>query len=285
MLSIYITFSRFCKKEPRNMKQIKNGLQFFTLVLVILIGFSSCVRERDTDTSMAEDEALSEFVYHDALSIADDAATKLTGETLSNYKTSGYCATITHNAGSIVIDFDTVNCMCNDGRNRRGKILVSYTGVYNSTGSITNISFEKYYVNDNLIMGTCDVLKKGLNVFNQSEYSLTTNGKILKGAILDTLYWNANELRTWTVGEDTPMWLDDVYEITGKSTGRNTNKIYFAANITEPIIKEVSCRYINRGKVEIQPQGKALRMLNFGEGTCENDATVEINNKRYNIKL
>ncbi len=39
------------------------------------------------------------------------------------------------------------------------------------------------------------------------------------------------------------------------------------------------------GTVEILPDGKPLRILYFGNGECDNDATVTINGETYNINL
>ena len=259
-------------------------------VFLIALLASSCVRERDTDTSMASELVMHEFVYHDASDLADDAATKHTGENLSNYKTSGYCAVLTHDTNSnprtIVIDFGSVNCMCNDGRNRKGKILVSYTGHYSDSGSIHTITFDNYYVNDYLVMGTNVVENKGLNSASLPYFISTVNGKMIKPGELDTLYFQANNTITWVQGNTTPIWGDDIYQISGTGSGRNAQQAFYAMTITEPLVKEVlGCRYINKGKIDIQPQGKALRVIDFGDGTCDNDATVTLNNKVYNIKL
>lgn len=257
-------------------------------MLIATLTISSCVRERDTDTGMAAGLAMHEFVYHDASDLADDAATKNTGENLSNYKTRGYCATLTHDkaSGTIVIDFGAANCMCNDGRNRRGKILVSYTGNYADSGSVHTITFDQYFVNDYHVMGTTVVENKGKNGAAQPYFSSTVAGKMLKPGFPDTLYYDAQRTITWLQGSDTPVWGDDIYSITGLGSGRDEKRAFYAMNITEPLIKDVlGCRYFVRGRIEMQPQGKALRTLDYGEGTCDRDATVTINNKVYRIQL
>ncbi len=257
----------------------------FTLTVAL---FSSCVRERDTDTVTASDLAMHEFLFHDASDLADDAATKKTGENLSNYKTRGYCAVLTHDEanGTIVIDFGTTNCMCNDGRTRQGKILVSYTGNYEDAGSIHTITFDQYFVNDYRVMGTNIIENKGVNGSMQPYFTSKVEGKVLKPTVLDTLYYQANRTITWTQGSGTPVWGDDIYEITGTGSGRNEFKTFYAMTITEPLVKEVlGCRYINKGKIEMQPQGKALRTIDFGNGSCDKDATVTLNNKVFHINL
>jgi hypothetical protein len=123
------------------------------LGLIGLFSFASCVRERDTNTSYAVDQTTGEMIFSNVIDIADDAATKQTGELLSNYK--NYCTYITHDKISmprkITIDFGAVNCLCADGRNRKGKILISYTGTdYADSLSIVNVSFENYFIDEHL---------------------------------------------------------------------------------------------------------------------------------------
>jgi hypothetical protein len=56
-------------------------------------------------------------------------------------------------------------------------------------------------------------------------------------------------------------------------------------NIIQPLVKEIGCKWITSGKVEIQPTGKLLRTVDYGNGTCDKDATLLINGNTYNITL
>ncbi len=267
----------------------KTGIAIVLTTVVTLFVFNACVRERDTDIEIVKEEVLGEFVYDNALAIVDDAATKNTGEQLSNYKTSGYCASIIHNTLSsprtLSIDFGTVNCLCNDGRSRRGTILASYTTPYSDTDNVVTITFDHYYINDISVSGQMVVNSKGRNIVGQKYFEISTAGKMVLVPDADTVYWNAERLRTWIQGQNTPVWGDDIYELQGTGNGKNGNKQYYSMNITEPLYKEVGCRYITKGKIEMQPQGKALRSLDYGNGDCEANADVLINNKAFHVDL
>lgn len=267
----------------------KTSIVIVLTTLVTLFVFSACVRERDTDIEIVKEAVLGEFIYDNALAIVDDAATKNTGELLANYKTTGYCASIIHDTlsspRSITIDFGAVDCLCNDGRNRRGRILATYTQRYTDTANILTIQFDNYYVNDMNVSGTSIVKSKGLNLVGQKYFEIETAGKIVTTLGADTVYWNAERLRTWIQGQNTPIWGDDVYELQGTGNGINGNKQYYSMNITEPLYKEVACRYITKGKIEMQPQGKALRTLNYGNGDCDAISNVLINYKSFNVDL
>ncbi|MBU3676234.1 MAG: hypothetical protein FGM54_03505 [Chitinophagaceae bacterium] len=260
---------------------------------VVLIGFSTaCVRERDTQIDMAKDVVIGDFVYSDAFLMACDASTKSSGETLANYKTTGYCAVLSHDTLSMprqmVIDFGNVNCMCNDGRTRRGRILISYTGEhFADSGNVITFNFENYFVNNSHIMGEQTVVHQGANLLEQPYFNQTVSGKYLRAdtSFKDTVRFNADRVITMVSGNGSPMWLDDAYEITGSASGRGMNNEYFAMNITKPLQRRVDCRYISGGKEDLQPQSKALRLMNYGEGDCDNQISIEINGKRYAFEL
>ncbi len=264
------------------------------IALTCIVFFTSCSKVRNTsandaDTEMASDNALGEFVYNDAGNIADDASTKNSGDNLGSYKTSSACATVTKdtlsNPRTITVDFGTTNCLCNDGRNRRGQILISYTGHYRDSGSVHTITFNNFYVNDNHVMGTKSITNMGHNTANHSYFNIAVNGMIVRANTGDSVIWNSNRVRTWTQGESTPTWTDDVYEITGSGSGQRANGIAYTMNITQALVKELSCNWISAGKVELQPSGKPLRTIDFGNGNCDNMATVLINGNTHTITL
>lgn len=273
------------------MRKIKWLAGIAGVVLSASMLLSSCVRERDYNIELAKDETIGDFVYSDAFHIVCDASTKSTGETLANYKTTGYCATLTHdsvsNPKSLIIDFGNVNCLCNDSRSRRGRIVVNYTTKFSDSGNVITFNFDNYFVNDTRIMGTQVVENKGKNILGHTFFTQMTEGKLLKAdtTIKDTLFWNADREITWMEGEGTPMWFDDVYETVGTGYGWGVRHEYYAMNITKPLIREVMCRFIKGGKVELQPQGKALRTIDYGNGECDNQASIEINAKRFAIDL
>lgn len=77
-----------------------------------------------------------------------------------------------------------------------------------------------------------------VKLLGQPFYDIQVVGKFLKPNVLDTLVWNAERVRTWTQGSDTPIWGDDVYEWTGTGNGMNEYKMYYSMVISKPLIKE-----------------------------------------------
>lgn len=273
------------------MKLTKNFFVATTTALLFIVCmsiFASCVKERDYDTLAAEDATFALWVYDDAINIANEAATLTTGSNLNLYKTTGYCATVINNPGQIIVDFDTTNCLCNDGRYRRGKIMIDYTGQYKDSNETRTITFEDYYVNDNKINGTEVITGMGTNTLTGNTYfDVAVNGSIDVLDTLGALTYTANLNREWTSGSSTIQWSDDVYALSGSGNGVNIYGNNYAFRTFEPIIKptSITCRFFNQGILEVQPQGRTFRSIDYGAGQCDDQATVTIDSKEHNIIL
>lgn len=267
---------------------------YFSFFLFSLIIVSSCRRDRDvdTDTSGARDNALAESSFNEIQTIADQAQA---GD-LGNYRDMNDtiylgCATIIRDTlstpRSITVDFGTVNCECADGKERRGKIVTSYTGSYRDSGTvITHIPVD-YFINDNQITGTKTVTNMGKNSDNHTWFDISVSGTIIKANGGGTITWISDREREWIEGESTGAgyWQDDVYLITGSASGTGANGNSFTSVITEALRIELDCEHITGGEFEFTPSNKPVRTVNFGSGACDNEITVTINGNTYTITL
>lgn len=242
----------------------------------------------DNETTSAADNTLAQQTFDDVQSISDQAAEG----NLTSFKTGGIasgCATITNDTIAVphllTIDFGALNCLCNDGRSRRGQILVSYTGKYKDSASVHTLTFSDYYVNDNHVMGTKTVTNGGTNGNGNVFYIVEVNGSIGLADSSGTLTWVSSRVREWLEGYSTLPWDDDVYSITGTASGTRADGNSFTAEITEALRKEIGCRWIVDGVVEFTPDGKPTRVVDFGDGVCDNQATVTVNGHSFPITL
>lgn len=266
-------------------------------LLVLSIAFvSACRKDRDDldDTTVASDNEQSETFSNDVMNIADNAAKTgsagfRTSADNAIYEGLSQCASVIHDTVSnpkmLTIDFGTVNCLCADGRNRRGKIIVTYTGRYFETGAVKTMNFDNFYRNDNKLEGTRTITNNGLD--NQGRMNWTINAQNMKitksNGKVHT--WNSVRTRTMIAGYDTQIWTDDVYEITGSASGINANGLNYTANITKALHRAMNCRWIDSGTIEITPEGKNTRTVDFGNGTCDDQATVSVKKRTRNITL
>lgn len=270
------------------------------LMIAAIIGatFTACKKDEikkddeDSDTSAAADNSLAEGAFNDISNMADQAA----DGSLSTYRTSdaaegllSLCAVVTNDTTAVphvlTIDFGTTNCLCKDGRYRRGKIKISYEGPYRETGHIHTVSFVDYFVDDNQIMGTKTVLNNGKNSAGNLTFTVNVDGKVVKANGGGTITWQATRTREWIEGVSTSTWSDDVYLITGSSSGTSASGTSFKHTILKALRKEIGCRHFVSGQLLMQPENKAERLIDYGNGACDNEATVTINGKTFTITL
>lgn len=293
---------------------MKNKHLFLSGIMLIVstsLIFTGCRKEKtkDVDTSIAADNALSEQDFSDMHQISDEASRG----SLSNYKSAGYsgilssCATITFdtltiNNKSFTIDFGSTPCLCHDLRYRKGKIFVYIKGVFywDTTSSITITTTDPvtgantYFVGADpnamhQVIGTYMIKNNGRNSAFHLNWTITANGQIIKANGQGTITWNATRTRTWIAGELTPFYYkDDVYTIAGSASGSHSNGASFSMNITSPLVKKLSCRWISAGTYDLTPVGKPLRHVDFSppsNGACDNIATVTINGNVYTVHM
>lgn len=265
--------------------------------------FTSCKKdknepeEKDKDTSSATDQSLASSIDNDMTSIADEAGRTYT---VSSFKTSGVdgllaasCATVTVDssaapARTITVDFGTTNCLCNDGRYRRGAIVYSFTGKYRDSLTVITVTPQNYFVNDNQVTGSKTITNQGHNSANHLVYQITANMQIIKAGGAGTISWQANRTREWTAGENTLTWTDDMYSITGSASGTNAAGNTFSSVITSPLVRNMAlgCRkHFVSGVLAHTPSGKATRYIDFGNGACDDQAVVTINGVAYTVTL
>lgn len=277
--------------------KMKSSIKYLMVAATVGMFLSSCRRDKDDndkDTSSAGDNTLAEGTYNDVNNMADQAADGSLSSYLipsnPDYRSTllSSCATITNDTVSVphmlTIDFGTSNCLCSDGRYRRGIVNVSYSGHYRDSASTHTITFTNYFVNDNQVMGSKTVTNNGHNAAGNLTYSITVNGQIIK-ATGGTIMWTSNRTREWIIGESTPTRSDDVYLITGSANGTSAAGVAYTLNITSALRREIGCRHFVSGSYALTPSGKATRYVDFGTGACDNEATVTINGHVYNITL
>ncbi len=182
---------------------------------------------------------------------------------------------------TVTVDYGSTNCDCNDGKTRRGKIVTTYTGFYHAQGTIITHTPVDYYVNDIKIEGTKTVENMGLNASGQPFFNVQIDG-IATLTSGETMAYTSTRVRTWTDGFTTLFnRFDDEYDITGTATGVFSSGGGYTANITSPVHIKVGCGFPVSGTVEITPQSRPVRLLDYGTGTCDVTFTVTVNGQTY----
>jgi hypothetical protein len=245
----------------------------------------------DDNGGYASDATKAEQTSNDVISIADAAAATNSGSNLRTTGTTiGGCATVTNDTTVtphvLTINFGTTDCTCLDYKNRRGEIIVTYSGHYKDSGSTHKITYSNYFVNDNQLTGSKTVTNMGTNGSGQVYYSVTVNDSLNIGGD-SVITWVGNRTRTWLAGYSTPERSDDEYLITGTTNLTRANGHVFTFDITTRLQVANACPFIEAGVVDISSTTFATspHILDYGTGNCDNEAQLTIGAHTYNITL
>ncbi len=266
-----------------------------------LLVFNSCSKYKlNRTTTSSADNSTAENAFNDVYKVVNETAEDESSDKSLTAYSFGNCATVTVSPAwpdttfpkSVTIDFGTINCTGTDGKLRRGKIEYTISDRYRNTGCVITATTDDYYVNDYKVDGNKTVTNNGRNSNDNLSYTIeVTNAKVTTPEG-DEIIWESTRTREWTEGESTTYWTDgvggitdDVYSITGNASGVNRDGLNFTVTITEALIVKIGCRWITKGVLEIVPEDLKTRTVDYGDGNCDNEATVTIGNKTYNIIL
>lgn len=282
----------------------KENFKTFGLVIISIITLSfvilvSCKKDestsqKDSSTSVVQDENFASDTYQDVSDLTDEAASKsnLKSTSSSEYVVLSDCATVTIDSSTstrkMTVDFGTTGCTGEDGKFRKGKIIATYTGSYWDNGVVKTITFDNYYVNDYKVTGTKTVTAGVINGSGNRYYSESVSGSIEWANGDSVITWNATHTREITDGAFTWRVSDDTYQLTGSTSGIDAEGEQYSSTITSPLIRKVEpiCRHnYVQGITEISPIGKSTMVVDYGDGTCDRWATVKVDGDTYNVYL
>lgn len=271
----------------------------FSAISLGLVLFASSCKKNDNDkkgspTEAAENNAFAEAQYNDVTTLLDQASVSGT-VTFGAAGQRGVgdimgCATATvdtsSNLHTIVIDFGNTNCEGVDGRSRRGKILASYTGRFREQGTVINITFDNYYVNDHKVGGTKKITNQGKNPAGNLVYKVEVDGTITKPGGNATYTWVSTRYREWRAGFNSPLnILDDVYAITGTANGVTYEGVSYTLTATQELVRKMNCKWFESGKIELTQSGFPAIVLDYGNTGCDANASISVLGITYPVVL
>jgi hypothetical protein len=277
-------------------------IQGFTILAMAGMVISGCKKTTpatDSDTVSSNENAFAQARFNETGSISDQAAAnsvssyRLTpgannGSLLSNCATLTF-DTVNHtNPDTIMVNYGPVNCMCHDGRMRRGIIYVTYTKPhYWDSLDVITLTFSGYYVDNYGISGVKTITNQGRINGQQTYNSTVVNGMITKPNNGGSYTWNSNITRKWTAGENTPwFWFDDQYQFTGTSNGVSSTGTGYTATIITPLQWDASCpMWFVSGILDFTPTGHPTRVIDYGNGACDDVCTVTISGTPYTVHM
>lgn len=261
-------------------------------LIVLTAAFSSCKKEQtapatsdevETTLQLSTDQAIADNLTEDAHNVFMEAAVdnNLTGQKPATaLETMGIlgCASISVQPlmgfpKTITIDFGA-GCISSNGINRKGKINIVLSDSVRKPGSKAVLTFDNYFVTGFKKEGVISWTNTSTASQKSWERKIE-NGKITAPT---GRFWMHNGLKNvvQTAGYATPRnLLDDSFLITGNHSITNAAGASRTSLIIDPLEKKTACDNISKGSIKVQgPNHYAV--INFGEGTCDKNATVAI---------
>ncbi|MCW5906461.1 MAG: hypothetical protein KIS94_01260 [Chitinophagales bacterium] len=205
---------------------------------------------------------------------------------LDSYKTESAnsilsCAVVVHDTTEIPYkvsaDFGS-GCTLEDGSVVTGKITATYNNKkFTEPGSHATANLDSFYVNGDKIVGTVDIINNGMNGNNNLVFGIViTGGKLVYGSdgrfIKQDVHWELEFMRNDPETSD-----DDVLSVTGNSNGVTSDNFAYNEAITIPLTASrhpLCVREFVKGTTLIQISGQSDITLDYGDGTCDEFATV-----------
>jgi len=271
-------------------------LKLSTVIAGLLIGLAvmlhSCKKDKEEETNNTQTEAaelsvannIAETMYDDVFNVVllDGQANNVAGRGNS-------CATVTLNNSDpdtypkiMTLDFGP-GCTGFDGLTRKGKIIATLSGRIRTAGTSITISFDNYSVNDFKLEGEFSITNNSGNN-GLSFTTQTTNGKLTYPG--GTLFYthSGNHTLTQTAGAGTPSFLDDSFSLTGSGTTTSSLGNSLTVNITTALVKKATCTNVVSG-VEQFTYNNINGTLDFGDGSCDNQALLTIGSYHQTVTL
>lgn len=174
---------------------------------------------------------------------------------------------------TVSIDYGPDGCEGPNGRLRQGMIMVIQTNPMTAPGAARTITFDNFFVDGVQVQGVKTITNASTGTDGNIVFTRTVEGGSLTYPNGETASWEASHTLTQVDGGGTPAMLDDVFEITGGSSGANRHGAAFTVEITEPLVKRKICPWIVSGVKTIAINDRT-RTLDYGDGECDRLATV-----------
>jgi hypothetical protein len=185
---------------------------------------------------------------------------------------------------TLTLDFGA-GCTSADGILRKGKITYVFSGPLLSPGVTASATFNQYVVNGFGLQGAYAITNNSSEELGISFTTQVTNG-IITYPNTTNYHYSHNKTYTMTAGSSTPFDItDDVYAISGNSSFSTADGSSLVFNSTSPLVKAISCHNISKGTVSFVYDQAVSGTIDFGDGTCDDLATVTVGNIHRTIIL
>ncbi len=171
-----------------------------------------------------------------------------------------------------------------NGRVLRGIIVIEVSAPIFTNGATRTVTYQNFYIDSTMLAGG------GVCTFTGTDSTQRifshNNDITITFADGSVLYRHGERTRTLAQGFETIFdHTDDLIMITGFVTYHTDDETTFGKTIIEPLVKTGGCRYIVSGTVEFNYNNTVFASLDYGDGNCDDIATITKNGETRQITL
>jgi len=281
--------------------KIRNFLSLLIVSVGFILASSSCSNEltaavEESLTLTATDEAQASTLSNTVLTEADVYVNSVAASNFTSpmavkgtVEITGPTVTIDKKDSVtfpkvITIDYGSTGITGKNGNIIKGKIIITISDKLWKTGSTKTIKLVDFYVNSNNIKGIKTITNNGLNAAKNPSMTVVVSDTIVR-VDKSTIIRNSNRTREKINDGGTPKdFSDDMFSITGGSTGINAKGIAYTVVITKRLIEYNNYKHFVKGTITTTTEKRTI-ILDYGDGTKDDKATITINGKTKEITL
>jgi hypothetical protein len=165
---------------------------------------------------------------------------------------------------------------------KSGKIIINLSDTITNEGAVQTIEYQDFYIDSIKIDLSATLKNLGKNDSGnwviEKEYVM----KITKND--DVAVRENTETLEWISGFETAEKSDNVYYLSGSGSIVLNDSAVYSKNITTPLLFDASCEFITSGVVELTRNAN-VTIIDYGDGTCDDKATITTNGTTEEINL
>jgi hypothetical protein len=298
----------------------KISLAIFAIIIVGALGVTSCKKKEttpeptktvDSDQSGSSANNTAESTSSDIESMGSEACDGSNGS-LTNYRPDNTsilsCATVTRDTINKIVTVTFNGGTCLDGKVRTGSLIYNYSAStngakrYRHPGFNLAVTSNGYAVDGNTVtIGNKTISNTtpvGFNPLTTNETWSISATITIDLAAGGSINWTCNRVKTLLntaitySNSSTPInWAMARVGIDGSASGTRSNGETFTVSVRNQLIRDFGACSIGgkhpfiQGTLIYTPAGKSSRTVDYGNGSCDLNATVTIDNITYPFVL
>ncbi|MCF8227434.1 MAG: hypothetical protein K9G58_00725 [Bacteroidales bacterium] len=263
-----------------------------SILLIALLLLFAC---KDDNTSInlnpnleaAKNNTLAEDIVHDIFAILHQAG--YDSSLHANGSKEIFAATVmyqkSNDSVSIRVFYPSWYVVCPDSLKRKGQITLHLSGDFGEPGTSGKVSFVNFGVSNIVLSGNLQFQNTTPND-SIPQYALSTgNMSFLLGDSSSSIQWQSEKNIVWYAGSDSPQdFSDDVFRLSGTSSGTSVGQKPFSSQTTSPLIKSKQCRWIHGGSLDFSTPGMECQqgeIVYYEGGSCHQQFDMYFEGTRF----